>query len=476
MGHYQPLLPDLILAMGATLILLLGPLRDGHNLRDFLRWVSLAIVGGATATLIWVNHGVAPPYPLVGEGWLTSAPLHTAFAVVFLATIAWTILASTVPDEDAGEWYSMLLFLGTGMIILARAANLAAVFLGLEVLSISLYILIAFRYAKRSSLRGGIMYLILAGFASGFLLFGMALIYAVFGTMQIGEIRSMAMATDMAPMALVGFGLFLVGVGFKLAAVPFHMWTPEVYESSPGTVTGLIASSSKGAMLAAFIPFMFLLETHWRVIWLFAVLSMIGGNLLGLREIRVKRILAYSSIAHIGYVLTGYLAGDTLSVGAAFLPSITGINAVFFYVVAYAASILGAFAALGYVQGDRDLTLRDLRGVGRRNPVIAFCLLIFVWSLAGLPPAVGFFGKIYLFSAAVNAGYFWLPLIGLLGSAIGIYYYLRIIVHLFMMPADASDPKVHASTLQEWVMLGSAAAVIALGIFPESVFGFLRAF
>ena len=151
-------------------------------------------------------------------------------------------------------------------------------------------------------------------------------------------------------------------------------------------------------------------------------------------------------------------------------------KAVFFYVAAYAASILGAFAALSYVDRENELTLRDLRGVARRSPVVAICLLVFVWSLAGLPPTVGFFGKIYLFSAAVNAGYIWLPIIGLLGSAIGIYYYLRIIVHLFMMPADAADVKVRSSLLQDWVMMATAALVVALGTFPEAVFAFMRAF
>lgn len=474
MQHYLPVLPDLFLAVGATLVLLMGPLRDGKNLREFLRWVSLLIVGATAALLVAVNRGADGG--LVADGWLTSAPMHVAFGVVFLATIAWTLLAAPVPDDNAGEWYSMLLFLATGMLVLARAANLATVFLGIELLSISLYVLIAFYYGRRPSLRAGIMYLVLAGFASGFLLFGMALVYAAYGTIDLAGIRAAAVAAPMGTMPLVGFGLLLVGVGFKLAAVPFHMWTPEVYEASPGTVTGLIASSSKGAMLAAFIPFLFLLTTHWQVLWLFAALSMVGGNLLGLREMRVKRILAYSSIAHIGYVLVGLLGGDAVARNAAFLPEITGVKAVFFYVAAYAVSILGAFAALSYVDGENDLTLRDLRGVARRNPVVAICLLVFVWSLAGLPPTVGFFGKIYLFSAGVNAGYLWLPLIGLLGSAIGIYYYLRIIVHLFMMPADAADVKVRASVLQEWVMLATAVVVVLLGTFPETVFAFMRAF
>ncbi len=469
MEHYARLIPDFILSIGATVILLLGPLRDSKPLRDFLRWFALILLGASAVTLVVVNRGVDSRDLLFAFDWLTSAPLGVLFSLVFIGCIAWTVLAGSVPEDNAGEWYSTLLFVAAGMVVLARSANLMAVFLGLELFSIALYILIAFFYQRRAALRAGAMYLVLAGFASSFLLFGMALVYAHYGTVDIGEIRTAAVGKPMPYVAAIGFGLFLVGVAFKLAVVPFHMWTPEVYEASPGVVTGLIASASKGAMLAAFIPFLFLRATHWQILWVFAALSMIGGNLLGLREFRVKRILAYSSIAHIGYVLTGYLAGDAVSVGARFLPGITGVSAVFFYVVAYALAILGAFGVLSLLDRENDVTLRDLRGIGRRSPLLAFCMLVFVWSLASLPPTAGFFGKIYLFAAAVNQGYLWLPLLGLVGSAIGIYYYLRIIVHLFMMPSDASDIKVKSTLLQEWVLLATAVATIVAGTFPETV-------
>jgi NADH-quinone oxidoreductase subunit N len=467
MSHYLEILPDLTLAFGATIILLLGPLRDSKNLRDVLRWFSI-IVLGASAFLLWsVNHNAVEP--VLAEGWLTSAPINVWFGIVFLSSIAWTILATAVPEENAGEWYSMLLFAGVGLLVLGRAANLAALFLGVEVLSISLYILIAFHYTRRLSLKAGVMYLILAGFASGFLVFGLALVYANYGTLEIAAIQQQAARGAMPVVALAGFALLLVGVGFKLASVPFHMWTPDVYEAAPSPVTGLIASVSKGATLAALLSFAFLTRTHWQILWLMAALSMVGGNLLGLREIRVKRILAYSSIAHIGYVLVGFLGSSTSLVGGMLVPVAAGPAAIFYYVVAYSIAIIGAFSALSMVDRDHDLTLRDLRGVGRRSPLVAFALLIFVWSLAGLPPAAGFFGKIYLFAAGVNAGYYWLAVIGLVGSAIGIYYYVRIIVHLFMLPSDASDIKVKSSALQDWALLAGAAATVIAGVFPQQV-------
>jgi NADH-quinone oxidoreductase subunit N len=467
MGHYLELLPDLTLGFGATIILLLGPLRDTKNLRDVLRWFALIVLGAAGFLLWAVNHGAVEP--VLADGWLTSAPINVWFGIVFLASIAWTILVTAVPEEDAGEWYSMLLFAGVGLLVLGRAANLAALFLGIEVLSISLYILIAFHYARRLSLRAGAMYLILAGFASGFLVFGLALVYANYGTLEIAAIQQQAAKGAMPLVALAGFALFLVGVGFKLAAVPFHMWTPDVYEAAPGPVTGLIASVSKGATLAALLSFAFLTRTHWQILWLMAALSMVGGNLLGLRELRVKRILAYSSIAHIGYVLVGFLGGSETVLGGRLGPAAAGPAAIFYYVVAYAIAIIGAFAALSMLDREQDLTLRDLRGVARRNPVVAFSLLIFVWSLAGLPPAAGFFGKIYLFAAGVSAGYYGLAVIGLIGSAIGIYYYVRIIVHLFMLPSDASDIKVRSSSLQDWALLAGAAATVAAGVFPNQL-------
>jgi NADH-quinone oxidoreductase subunit N len=202
---------------------------------------------------------------------------------------------------------------------------------------------------------------------------------------------------------------------------------------------------------------------------------MIVGNLLGLRENRVKRILAYSSIAHIGYVLVGYLGGGTMaSEGVQWLPRIDAVSSVFFYVIAYSVTILGAFGVISLLECDEELSLRDLRGVAKKNPLLAACMLVFVISLAGIPPMVGFFGKIYLFSAAVNAGYVWLPILGLVGSAIGIFYYLRIIVNLYMLPSDASDVKVRATTLQENLITLSALTTLVLGLFPQLVFSLLN--
>jgi NADH-quinone oxidoreductase subunit N len=460
MHDFLMLMPEFILSIGATLVLLVAATREDAGMREFARWFSLTITAVAGVALAALPRGMAE---VSSHGWLLNAPLNVVFGLAFIAIIAWVLLAGRVPDSDAGEWYSLLLFAGIGLVTLARTSNLAGLFLGIELLSIALYALIAFSYQSRLGLRGGAMYLTLAGFASGFLVFGLALVYAVYGTLDTAALSAQALADGIRSLpAVVGFGLFLIGVAFKLAAVPCHMWAAEVYEAAPGSVSGLIASASKGAIIAAFIPFLFLLGTHWQVLWLLSAGSMLIGNLLALREQRVKRILAYSSIAHIGYLLVGYMAGY----GGA---GITGVQSVTFYVVAYAAAILGAFATLSMLDGERTITLRDLRGVAKRSPVLAACMLVFVMSLAGLPPTIGIWGKIFLFQASVSANYFWLPLIGLVASAIGIAYYLRIIVHLFMMPPDASNVQVRGSALQTGVLVVTAATTVLFSVFPQTL-------
>lgn len=475
MNQYAGLIPDLLLSVGATIVLIAGALGDDRPLREFLRWLSLIVVVAAGVAVYAVYRG---PIPDLAMGWLSITPLNVMFCIVFLAIVGWVIVAGNVPEHGGGEWYSLLLFAALGMLVLARSANLAALFLGLEVLSISLYVLIAFSYGRGVSLKAGIMYLILAGFASGFLLFGIALLYASYGTLDIAALSRLAGGVPGMPMiAVLGFGLFLAGVAFKLAVVPFHMWTPDVYEAAPGAVTGLIASASKGAILAAFIPFMFVLPTHWKIIWALSAASMIGGNLLALREMRVKRILAYSSIAHVGYILVGYLGGPGSQGNGLipFVPVVSGPNSILFYVVAYALSILGAFICISLMEREDLLTLNTLHGLARRKPVIAGCLLVFVISLAGLPPTIGFFGKIYLFSAGVSAGYVWLAIIGLIGSAIGVFYYVRILIHLFMWPTGSAYLKVADTPLQTGVLVATAIATVLFGLFPDAVFSLLRA-
>ncbi len=473
MSTWFNVLPEAILSIAATLLLIVSTLASTPAMRDLLRWLSVFAVVASGVALVYVSGS----FGLSADGWLNATSFTTAVALVLLSLIGWAILASPVPGEYAGEWFALLLFAALGSIILARVANLPGVFLGIEVLSISLYIMVAFRYTSRNSLKGGAMYLVLAGVGSAFLVFGMALIYAMYGTMSVPELAVLSRSGALPLVAALGYGMFLVGVGFKLAAVPFHMWAPDVYEAAPASAAGVIASASKGATIAALLPFAFLLKSHFLVIALLCGASMIIGNLLGLRETRVKRILAYSSIAHVGYILLGFLAINPetpLSLPANINPD----GAIVFYIVVYGLSALGAFAVLGMLRGDNIVTLNDLHGLGRTQPVAAACMLVFVVSLAGLPISVGFWGKLYLFSAAFNAGLVKLAILGLIGSAIGLFYYLRIIVHLFMVSPEMNPRGVVPVTsgFQKSVLVASASAVVIFSVFPDWLYLLIRGF
>lgn len=276
-------------------------------------------------------------------------------------------------------------------------------------------------------------------------------------------------------LASFGYGMFLVGIGFKLAAVPFHMWAPDVYEAAPSSAAGLIASASKGATIAALLPFAFLLKSHFIVIAVLCAGSMIIGNLLGLRETRVKRILAYSSIAHVGYLLLGFLTIQT-ALPTALPASMTAEGAIIFYIFVYGLCVLGAFTALGAMRSQTVVSLNDLHGLGRTRPIPAACLLIFVISLAGLPLSIGFWGKLYLFSAAFKAGFIKLAILGLIGSAIGLFYYMRIIVHLYMVSPEMNPrgTSEESSGFQNAMLVASAAAVVVFSIFPDWLYYLIR--
>lgn len=471
MNTWLNVLPEAILSVSATLLLIISTLASTAAMRDLLRWIATFAIACSGVALVMISgrFGVSQ------DGWVTATPFTTSIALVLLTLIGWAVLTNPAPADAAGEWFALMLFAALGSVVLARVGNLPSVFLGIEVLSLSLYVMVAFRYDKKISLRGGTTYLILAGVGSAFLVYGMALVYAAYGTLSIGALKVATEGGAMPMLATFGYGMFLVGVGFKLAAVPFHMWAPDVYEAAPPAAAGVIASASKGATIAALLPFAFLLKSHFLVIAIICGLSMVIGNLLGLRETRVKRILAYSSVAHVGYILLGYLAitgGTPLS-----LPNnITPEGAIVFYIGVYGLSALGAFTALGFMRTKSVVTLNDLHGLGRTNPLAAACLLIFTISLAGLPLTVGFWGKLYLFSAAFHAGYIKLAILGLAGSAIGLFYYLRIIVHLYMVaPEMTPRGDVTAPTaFQSSLLVASAAAVVIFSLFPDWLYFLIR--
>jgi NADH-quinone oxidoreductase subunit N len=322
-----------------------------------------------------------------------------------------------------------------------------------------------------SSIEGALKYFLLGAFASGFLLYGIALIYAVAGTTKLPLLATMLLDARLAsnPLFLAGAGLLLVGLAFKVSLVPFHMWTPDAYQGAPTLVTAFMSAAVKAAAFAALIRFLLLAlpgmqPAMGKVLWILAVLTMTVGNLSALQQDNVKRMLAYSSIAHAGYVLVGMVSGDVL-----------GGQASLFYLLVYAFMNIGAFGVVMLIaqKEDEGYDIRNFAGIGFRYPALGALLTLFLVSLGGIPPTAGFIGKFYLFSAAVKNGYIWLAVIGVLNSAVSIYYYLRLVVYMYMIPAIADAPAPRQPRIAfSLALCASAAVVLVLGVLPRSVLEF----
>jgi len=322
-----------------------------------------------------------------------------------------------------------------------------------------------------TSLEGALKYFLLGAFASGFLLYGMALLYATTGTTKIAAIATMARDLRLyaSPVFLAGMGLLLVGFAFKVSLAPFHMWTPDAYQGAPTLVTGFMSAAVKAAAFAALVRvallvFPALSPMMANVLWLLAVLTMTVGNFSALLQDNVKRMLAYSSIAHAGYILVGLVSLD-----------VAGGQAVLFYLLVYAFMNLGAFGVIMLLahREDDGYDIGNFAGVGFRYPALAGLLTLFLVSLAGIPPTAGFIGKFYLFSAAVKSGYIGLAVLGVLNSAVSIYYYLRLVVYMYMMPAPGEVPVPRPPRIAYSLALcASAAVVLVLGIVPRSMLEF----
>jgi NADH-quinone oxidoreductase subunit N len=374
-------------------------------------------------------------------------------------------------EGNSEEFYLLLLLATLGSMVLASARHFVSFFLGLEVLSVSLYAMVAYvRTADRSN-EAGLKYLVLAGVSSAFLLFGMALVYAGLGTMEFARIAEKAPAEAGNPLVISGFVLTVVGIGFKLALVPFHMWTPDVYEGAPAPVAAFIATVSKGAVFALLLRYLGVTDLQayrplFLIFSLLSIASMLAGNLLALLQQNVKRILAYSSIAHLGYLLVAFLAGGGLAV-----------TAVSYYLAAYFVTMLGAFGIVSLLsgkQGDAD-SLDDYRGLARERPWLAGIFTLMLLSLAGIPLTAGFVGKFYVVAAGANSALWALVVILAASSAIGLFYYLRIVAALFLPAVEKERPLRQVSFSGGFVMACLVAALFWLGIYPSFLIELIRA-
>jgi len=450
-----PILPEIILLVTAMVVLMVDTFVGDKR---WLTWVGLlgvALAGGAT---YWLTQ--FPPQSFQG---MAVSDTYTAFfrLVILTATALGLLVAMNWLDahgEQQGEYNGLLLLSAVGMTLMAAATHLIIVFVALEVLSLSLYILAGFERERVTSGEAALKYLLLGAFSSAFFLYGVALVYGATGALDFAGI---AQGASLSPLFLIGVGLLIVGFSFKVAVVPFHMWTPDVYQGAPTPITAFMSVGAKAAGFAAFLRLFVGALGVEKVAWVpalavLAVLTMTVGNLVALRQESLKRMLAYSSIAHAGYILVGLTAANA-----------SGVAAVLFYLFAYAFMNIGAFAVIIAMerQGDGDVLLHQARGLARPHPLLAAAMAVFMFGLTGMPPFAGFFGKLYLFQAAVQANLTWLAMVGVLNSALSAYYYLRVVVTMYMVEEEAPVTLAWRPTLG----LATAVAVlfvIGIGLYP----------
>jgi NADH-quinone oxidoreductase subunit N len=479
--NYITILPEAIVSIVGFVVMLVDAFTRGRS-RALYAWLTLLgfVLAGASLGYIAYefSRGSAAVPASTFSGMLVTDGFRLAFTAIALVVSALTALVSMHwLDEDdlpAGEFFTLLLFATVGMMLMASAGDLVMIFLGLEILSISTYVMAGFRRRDLRSNEAGLKYFILGSFATAFLLYGMALTYGATRSTNLEMIRSAIAGgrVEWTWLLLVGAALMLVGLCFKVAAAPFHVWTPDVYEGAPSTVTGWMSTGPKAAAFSAFLKLYVAVfavggaivglgeATTW-ALSIIAVLTMIVGNVVAMVQDNVKRMLAYSSIAHAGYALVGVLANDWQSVA--------------FYMLAYAVMNIGAFAVVTTIarRYDRETTIDDYRGIGFEAPGLALAFSIFLLSLAGFPMTAGFMGKLLVFKSAWQQGLSMLVVFGVLNSAASVYYYLRPIVAMYFSPSPEGErrrPVVAASTVA--AVAAALIGVFYLGLLPDAVLQF----
>jgi NADH-quinone oxidoreductase subunit N len=459
-------LPEIVICLFAILILILDPFlsKDRKIWSAHLSWIAIVIAFFANLRL-WDFQDTTFSQMFLVDNY------SVFFKLIFLVGSFLIIFVSMnyLKREEIlhGEYFSLILFSTLGMMLLASGFDLIIIFLGLEIMSVSLYVLAGFKRSDLKSNEASLKYFLMGAFATGFLLYGIVLIYGSVGSTNLEQIIKSIAYSETGPNLLIwaGAGLLLVGFGFKIASVPFHMWVPDVYQGAPTPVTAFISAGPKAAGFAALLRiFLFsfvTIQLDWTmIVWIMSALTMTVGNIIAISQSDIKRMLAYSSIAHAGYVLVALVAGGE-----------TGISSALFYLLAYTFMNIGAFTvviALGR-KGQENTKLDDYSGLGSRSPLLAILMTVFLLSLAGFPPTAGFMGKFYVFSSAVKSGFVGLVIIGVLNSLVSVYYYLRVVVLMFMHPPTSETERVPLAFGAALVLLISTWFVLQMGIFPQSL-------
>jgi len=460
-ADFIALLPMLITCYSGVALMGIVAFWRGHAAAFVLTLVGL---GAAFASIFFALPGA--PRDVTG---LIRIDAYSLFytGLILAGAILVTLLSRDyleTHEANASAYYVLLICAVLGMIAIASSAHFASFFLGLETLSVSLYGLIGYTRRHKPSLEGAIKYLVLAAVSSAFLVFGIALIYAETGTMGFSDLYGIYEKLAPTPIFYFGLAMLLVGFGFKLALVPFHMWSPDVYQGAPAPVTALIATGSKGAVLALLLRLTTFTDRadHRAMFIVFAVLAvatMFGGNLLALLQSNVKRMLAYSSIAQVGYLLIPLLAGTA-----------AGVSSIAFYLVSYTATTIAAFGVISVVSASRGAgdaeSVDDYRGLALRNPAIAGVMALSLLSLTGIPLTSGFVAKFYIFSAAVRVGLWPLVILGIINSGISAFYYLRVLTAMYVPSEGGPADRQRIGLASGTALTLCAIAIVAFGIYP----------
>src|ERR1700692_4545100 len=461
-ADYVRILPEIVLAIFGMLIMVLDPLLDEHRSQKMLG--ALALVGalaGLVATLFQSQYTGLAFWNMVQVDSF-SVFFHFLVAAVTAVVILSSYEYMAVQQIRAGEYYALVLFGALGMSLMSSAMELVLIFIALEISSISTYILAGFRRRAAISSESSVKYFLLGSFATAFFLYGVALMFGATGSTNLDAISQALRSGNVLVLAYVATALIFVGLGFKVASAPFHVWTPDVYEGAPAPVVGLMSTGPKAAAFAVLLRVMFEANAPGRfwLIWVSAALSMTLGNVGALVQNNVKRLLAYSSIAHAGYLLVAFAAQPEL-----------GTSAAMFYAASYAAMNVGAFAVVSHFAnfGEKYVALEDYAGLGRRSPALAAALTFFLMSLIGIPITGGLFAKFYVLSAALNSNLVGLASILVLNSADGAYYYLRIIVMMYMREPRGDVPVARVPAATALAIAVCVLLTLYLGVMPGRV-------
>jgi NADH-quinone oxidoreductase subunit N len=463
LSDFYYILPELVLIAGSLIVLVADVLLPrGSKVLPAITVLALLATMASLVPFAGVRVEVA-------HGLIAVDGFGLFFKTLFIGAAIMTVLMSVryleIEGASPGEYYFLILCATLGMMIMAGGIDLITLFVGLETMAVSFYILAGFIKPNQRSNEAAVKYFLLGAFSLGVLLYGMSIMYGLSGTTNLRVMAAAFAGQEHDPRLVLAVILVVAGMGFKIAAVPFHMWAPDVYEGAPTPITAFLSVGSKAAsfamLLRLFLEGMPSMSTDWRLLFeVLAIVTMTVGNLAALTQTNLKRMLAYSSIAHAGYLLIGIVAGTP-----------RGVTAMLIYLFVYSFMQLGAFAVI-IVMRRTDVVgdeLKDFSGLHFRHPFAAFAMLLFMLSLGGIPPTAGFMGKFWLFSAAIDAHYYWLALIGVLNSAISLYYYLRLVVFMYLKK-ETSGSEPTASPALAFTLALAVVATLALGVYPRMLF------